>query len=854
MKKSSLTREAWHWFPGFNHVDTGVSKTDRANPTKKTRLWTYNGHDSTGHGSGDDQFIPGIPLPTHAEFDHFPGIDLDFVREQTRAEAGLGDFSVRHGFGFGYAHSFPHSGDFKVLKPVSKFRYEPFSMGGTLFVSRDQSAMYSHHGVPLATGVSFDGGLYVPEQRPTCGGNAMGTPCYLGSEAMNVKSSDTPFGYVGPCFIMGGEKRPMCYTDKQRSRWGYCDCDSSSSSLNPAPTWSRPFSRWKSTHNAAFRGGDVKLITDAMNGPIAGVKCEAANVMETDEHWQAGHSKGESCYFTALRNLCLKKEYYPAGKWTAWQGFLSYEKYGSIQRSTNGLKAETILTCPPGEVFTGFAATGYDTVTSGSGSVSDKSAGVKEGLLPRCGVPNGFSVSSDVAAKYSRGDASDEGIGMYRHTVFFCPQGTVAIGMEYFPFGDADFNLWGGIVVNLLCANYTMTDPKDVEATRSCENLECGDGATTRTLDATAFDGTVSGCLERCTSQSSPLCHTFDVDVVAKTCTLYVNGSCSVSASDPRGSPAFKDESFKSKTPLRDKDGGAPVIFTPVEFNHPTSVAELTASTFALINVPKSSFTIESLHLWATMPWSSCSHECGNGYMTRAVFCAPRANQTVGSSVGESKCGRGLKPKDRTFCNNFHCKEECRLDVGRKACYLYTMDDRRRSAHSGIRQYTCESYGCCFLAKHDELNNTSVGPECYQQSQQDYPMWDPLPWEECNAECKTTEINFRTRENICVMNDGYLEESANCPTITPASRAECKHKQSCPQCGSPNKCGEYGKCERVSKTHKQWEYDEICRCIEGVSGAKCQNTASLDQNPKWSTGAWGACEPSIPFDATGASA
>ena len=71
-----------------------------------------------------------------------------------------------------------------------------------------------HYGIcPIPASLAFDGGLYMPTQKPTCGGNADGAPCYL-SYTDDLMSEDL---LNTQCFIPINEDRRICYTGRQES-------------------------------------------------------------------------------------------------------------------------------------------------------------------------------------------------------------------------------------------------------------------------------------------------------------------------------------------------------------------------------------------------------------------------------------------------------------------------------------------------------------------------------------------------------------------------------------------------------------------------------------------------------------
>merc|ERR1719253_284077 len=81
-------------------------------------------------------------------------------------------------------------------------------------------------------GTSFGGGLYWASLQPTCDkgkGNALGAPC----AGPNYEDRDERGLHVwGTCHGGDGEADLWCYTTRDYSRWGYCDCP---------PSWTRHF-------------------------------------------------------------------------------------------------------------------------------------------------------------------------------------------------------------------------------------------------------------------------------------------------------------------------------------------------------------------------------------------------------------------------------------------------------------------------------------------------------------------------------------------------------------------------------------------------------------------------------------
>lgn len=804
IRKSVFTdREIWNFYPGFDSVNRATGK--RRNPTLAKMKWT-----SEGLHRAYQAFFTGVKVASKMNYDNFKGIDSEFVLTQSLGEVTSTPVN---------GHQHPITGDLKVLDPIT------YLIHGRYY-GTDRKMVYSFNSTEAGT--RFKGGVYFPEQKPTCGGNAQGAPCSLDNDALFTDPKRTGVERVGPCFVPKGEYRSMCYTSKDLSRWGYCDCDETEDGL----TWSRPFSRWRSTHNAAFRGGEVVLITDTLPGPITDVRCE-------NEH------HGENCYFAAKNaGLCLRKQYYP-DNWTSWQGFLAKDW------PDGGLKARAEIFCPAGEVLTGFAATGYDFTTKGTRYKPDPNldGSVKEGIMLRCGVPLGFVVSSKPAYWHRQNASKFVSTGRYKQIAFSCPEGSVAIGMKYrlgdnprWPYGrglsERVNGAWiGNIAVDIFCARYTMAQGGGPEMKRMCTNHECV-GTRTRTFPNIT---TPLSCRQRCVD--TPLCHTFQLDD-DRNCFVHVGGLCSVSA-NPNGIPP---PLYPGTHPNMQ---GVSVVFSPVELNHPVTRGELTSG-FLAANVPKSTFILERKFVWHATPWSTCSKPCGNGYQNRTVYCVSAKSALYANRVEGLHCsGAGEKPHDFRVCNSFHCKPQCRADSAREQCYLYQRDERRKNVHPSIRQATCEAHGCCFLEHGDALNVSSREFECYAQPHVDYAEWDVHPWTKCSADCytKVNDPPIKTRSIGCIMNTGALEDSSSCPIERPVTSMTCNKFHDCPKCGSG--CGKFGKCERLYHTWKQWEYNEICRCVEGVHGTRCENTTRLNTNPSWQVSPWREAVNAVPLREVG---
>ena len=255
------------------------------------------------------------------------------------------------------------------MQIVMTISLRPLTLADGLYVKLASSLLSEgmgvetlHYGIcPVPSSLAFDGGLYMPTQKPTCGGNADGAPCYLSytDDPMSEDLLNTQ------CFIPINEDRRICYTSADRSRWGYCDCSLDSQ-------WSRPFGKWEVLHNSKFRESDVILLTDDLHAPLDGIACSNGR---NDGQEDAGFH----CKFRANTTLCLQSEKY--GEWHEWYGFDVSKNFYETEKTTGWYAKEVLkemhpesmieVVCDIGEVLTGIA-------------VTEKPS---HGLVPRCGVP-----------------------------------------------------------------------------------------------------------------------------------------------------------------------------------------------------------------------------------------------------------------------------------------------------------------------------------------------------------------------------------------------------------------------------------------------------------------------------------
>ena len=862
--------------------------------------------------------------------------------------------------GFSYEER-GHSGDGKILPPTVRVDARNDRTPAARVIALPSSATKAQ--IPgddlTKNGTFFEGGVYFAHKKPTCGGNSFGLPCVFGS-----KHPDSKFLPEWNTCSYLGSKRPWCYTNKQRSKFGYCDCEQSEEQ------WTRAVGWLPNYHNVGpAGGGDVYLNSDDLHHPVVGLMYEARP--------QATRLKTNS-------SLCVRSEHYGA--------FVKGEFFEEGQ----GEKWGKEIICPDGEVLTGLASAGeyrggpgsppppapppqggcdanYHEVKGdcgGFGGINNKGYGrvyanqavcaamcdseeqcssfefspserkcalntcrnpergypykdfrlckknqITTGVeikltqtAPRCGIPAGYSVAHNKRFKSSRvGDtskklevAANDGCDF---RAMKCPDGNVAVGFKF----DTSFSSGGQpqtahhwedycrrdrrvMSMVLLCAPIFMEDAPNFR--RICDNADCNTtvgqektvvsprectdlcektagclsvritdltatstqgallGSSSDGMDADGTYADADGALRKNEFKGATLLPAF---AKPRKCEMF-SGQCVASATNPFGKP-IKVYSYSK-----------PAVFSPVELEHPTTMAGLAkyrAGTSANVLINAKAIT------WGGTPWSICSLPCGTGVQRRQVFCAQRtANQTkanaksgaeesfsLSQKIDDGLCVGMNKPTTERWCNQFHCDLECRVDAvrARLPCHQYQQDTRRNAIEFRTRQQACEQNGCCFVRSLDESKRMSAAPtsECYAKPFQPYTMWMEMGFGQCSADGTIVgdpalygrdpwfgssqymtlkgavipgsngTLATQSKRNLCMWTNGTIAASTACSKKDqPTATRNCNNMTIAPTCNDGVGCGLHGKCvrsvpQRVVKAAGPWIYVEKCECEKG---------------------------------------
>ena len=148
-------REHWDWYPSFNYSSGGLAD-NKKNPT----LMLHEGSCFTQiHG------LNKTVLPKTIEFSTNPDVTTTRLRELLLPKLMVGSTTVEQ------TSKHAHTGDGKVF-------YLPRIDGDNIF-----SAKTNRPSGASKKATFFKGGLYVPNLKPTCGGNAKGAPCHYSFNA-----------------------------------------------------------------------------------------------------------------------------------------------------------------------------------------------------------------------------------------------------------------------------------------------------------------------------------------------------------------------------------------------------------------------------------------------------------------------------------------------------------------------------------------------------------------------------------------------------------------------------------------------------------------------------------------------
>jgi len=794
-------RQAWHYFPSFNHTTSGHA-ADFENPMifEWVQAHRWNGRGCQQHMLGlnaTDVPLEASPLP-------LPDETTERLRQLMLPIAATQDESWTQ------AHVHVHTGDGSVLPTVVDLASDPYESE----LSARVAASADDDDYDEASGISFSGGVYFPDQQPTCGGNALGGPClYFGTFTHNgvwYPSTSDPDILNKQCSVSDGETRPWCFTSDDLTRWGYCDCGGEG--------WSRPFGRWSSTFNAAYAGGDVVILTDDLHHPITNV---------------GSNFKSSASYhkFGTDTSLCLR-----------------FEGYGSSVGFSTSWGGSAEVRCPSGEALSGLAVAG---ITGVNGEASPRGDPL---LVPRCGVPAGWTIDTDEESEELTGAPDDVWYGYddkWDSMAFTpCSDGHVAVGLEW----RSKYSGKASGEIVLICAPFERTDSAAYNATfrRSCEAIVCNGTAT-----FVASADTAEQCLAACEAAAD--CTAAQFEAVQNTdqdneCHL-LSGTCDVS-DEPHGKPVST-----SGYDAAVETASGPAVFTPVEYEHPTSSLQL--ADFVVGSVPREVWIKSAAYDWKGTPWSTCSKACETGVQERMVFCAHVANAVSDAAVDDAWCdGAGAKPETSQACNQFSCDAQCVLPAAnRSACALYEMDTRKDSSAVEIRESACKTVGCCFVPDPDAPDGMADGAlECYAQPHTTYAEWVSLPFKPCSASCVDDPDDeglapLRNRRNLCAWINGSAADASRCPgsELKPTSIEQCNTEVECPTCSNflseSESCG-YGKCERIYDEARAEDHTEECSCLEGWGRADASSPCNVDLRaddsancdaPSWTIEDWGDC-------------
>ena len=351
--KKTARNDEWHYWPCLNFSSSGVQSNILPSPT-------FAGHSNSLVGLGAAQGISArIDSYNEPDMRHdrlrllmtssYPGGFRKHDGDSWGSyQGGRATHDVGYGEGFSYEER-GHTGDGKVFGPVVREKH----------TSEDLTAKYQVVALPesslttanppaaeLTSGSSFfAGGLYYARKKPTCGGNSLGLPCVFG----NAKPGSVYEAEWNMCSYQSvpslaafdsasemGSPRPWCYvtadTNAATARWGYCDCDTSETE------WSRPVGWLPTFHNVGGRrgttgGDDIYLNTDDFHHPIIGLMYEA---------------RQQATRVNVNGSLCVRSEHYGP--------FVDGAHFKKDDHTATS--AEPEISCPAGEVLTGFASTG----------------------------------------------------------------------------------------------------------------------------------------------------------------------------------------------------------------------------------------------------------------------------------------------------------------------------------------------------------------------------------------------------------------------------------------------------------------------------------------------------------------
>ena len=803
--RKDMLMSDYYWFPTLNYTNAATLKW--MNPNRRGP-----------NGDHNDGPI-GLTPDTNPEFTDIPPmaeLSLESVRDVMHRKSdyinGNGGFKV-------------HSGDGRILAntlwndwrgnthPQHADRGRHLSSGFNAVRWTDPW----RPPVPVdasdaSAGSFFEGGVYMQHPRRTCGGNSNGAPC-SGQWSQDREDADL---VNPPCHKVDAHDRPICYTKKNSFEfWGHCDCEEKAET-----DWTRPFARHETFHNAASRGGDVVLLTDAVPGPVTHLHCFSDNYGRHDD----------VCDFGINTTMCLHSE--------------TYGEYVPLAR---GPATDVEVRCPPGEVLTGFALFGKDGKMDWSREDNEDA-----GIQPRCGTPSGWklvdnatSVTDTLVCDRASGENCHDGGGaLYNNAWTACPAGHVAVG---FSTGYQKKEIARKPKNALMCQPYVTVDAHPEAFARSCKKMDC-DASSPPAEDPAAT--TEEACVDACAAKPLSQCAAAEFTPEGK-CLIHAK-ACVESVAAPFG------VAKRANAPKPYETIGARAVFTPVEFEHPVTRGEL--ETYKVSNVPSSYFERDGAFAYFGTPWSVCDKSCGVGVQTRTVYCASMRNASVSAAVDEKNCELEEKIPDTQHCNKRHCEKQCAQDVGRRECARFKQNPLRNSFSPMIRQGACEAAGCCFLADPSPDPGTPPEPECYEQVELDSPEWIVSPFGECAAECSPTlggnDFKHLTqrRKSYCSYVNGSAADRNEC-VERPVLHQNCNNHDACDHNYEQKKtaCGPHGKLERLYRTKDTSKYDLVCNCYDGwtnnadrtcIHNQGCFYPCDVRKTcaeGEWVTGEWSAC-------------
>ena len=154
--KAESIREEWYHFPTFNHTSDGYA-SDWRNPVHYNwgRYHTWGRWGSMNFMGLNKSVKPSklvapspLPYETSDQLERLRKLMLPLAAKQSEMLTKS----------FSQPHTHLHTGDGKILPRLSR---------ETKYSSKSANA----------EGLSFQGGLYIPDKMHTCGGNALGAPC-----------------------------------------------------------------------------------------------------------------------------------------------------------------------------------------------------------------------------------------------------------------------------------------------------------------------------------------------------------------------------------------------------------------------------------------------------------------------------------------------------------------------------------------------------------------------------------------------------------------------------------------------------------------------------------------------------